>query len=300
MPRDLHRQYNVASYATIIGIVVMVLLAVVKVGVGWWGRSAALVADGIHTVSDVGSSLVVLLGLAIAQRPPDRTHPYGHGRAEGVASRLVAFGLILVVMAIVHGALGQLSARERTSSPSPVVPFFAGISIVVNELLYQYKHRVSRETGSQAVLADAWHHRSDVFTSIPVLGATAVAAYKGGDWALLDPIAALVVAAVILGAAIGIVKGALPEMMDAALEPGTTQRLRQTALQVAGVKDIEAIRGRRSGLGVLVELHVEVDPQATVEQGHEVARRVRDALFSMGENVTDAVIHVEPYYPNDH
>jgi len=278
----------------------MALLAAGKVAVGWWGGSSALVADGFHTVSDMTSSLVVLVGLSIARRPPDPGHPYGHGRAEGIAARLVAAVLLIVVVGIVWEALRELSEPHRHPPPHLLVPVAAFVSIAVNEMLFRYKRRVSRETRSQAVLAEGWHHRSDALSSVPVLLATTGAAVGGGRWVLFDPLGALLVAGFILYAAVGILKGSWPEMLDASIDEGTTDRLKALARGVPGVRDVEATRGRKSGLGLLVELHVEVDPGVSVEEGHRVAQRVRDALLESEEHVTDAVIHIEPYYPNDH
>lgn len=297
---SLQQYYQEASRATVLGLLVMAALAAGKVLVGWWGGSAALIADGFHTVSDFGTSMVVLVGLYFARRPPDRAHPYGHGRAEGIAARMVGIVLLVVVFAIAWGAVGELSAKEPVAPPHWLVPVLAATSIVVNEILYQYKRRVSARTSSQAVSAEGWHHRSDAFSSIPVLVGTGAAVIGGGRWTLLDPIAALVVAGFILVAAIAVLRQTWPEMLDASISEEAINRLKDLARAVPGVLDVEAIRGRRSGLGLLVELHVEVAPSATVEEGHRVAQRVRDALLASGERVADAVIHIEPYYANDH
>lgn len=292
--------YRQASRATLLGSLVMAVLGTLKVLVGWWGQSAALVADGCHTLSDLAGSLVVLVGLRIAQRPPDRGHPYGHGRAEGVAARLVAGALVVVVVGIAWGALKELKDPVLRPVPHPLVLVVAALSVAVKELLYRYKRRVSLRTGSQAVLADAWHHRSDALSSVPVFVGVGGAIIGGGRWVLLDPLAALVVAGFILVVAVGIFRQTLPEVLDAGIDSETVARLKDLARSVDGVRDVEAVRGRRSGLGLLVELHVEVDPEASVAEGHRVAQRVRDALLASDEHVTDAVIHIEPYYPNDH
>lgn len=296
----IERHYHEASQATLLGAGVMVSLAAAKLLVGWWGNSTALVADGLHTLSDLGSSVVVLVGLSIAKRPADRTHPYGHGRAEGIAARLVAFALLVVVAGILWHATRELGAAELRPPPHALVLVVAAASVAMKELLYRYKRRVSRQTGSQAVLADAWHHRSDALSSLPVFIGAGGAIIGGGRWVLLDPLAALVVAGFVLFAAAGILKQALPEMLDANIDQETIDRLKALARSIPGVRDVEATRGRRSGLGLLAELHVEVDPDVSVEEGHRVAQRVRDALLESEEHVTDAVIHIEPYYPNDH
>jgi len=299
-PHNVDLHYHEACRATLFGSGVMIVLAAVKLLVGSWGGSTALVADGFHTLSDLGSSVMVLVGLKIASRPPDRTHPYGHGRAEGIAARLVAFALLAVVAGILWETTGEMRAAKLRLPPHPLVLVVAAASIAVKELLYRYKRRVSLHTGSQAVLADAWHHRSDALSSLPVLIGAGGAIIGGGRWVLLDPIAASLVAVFIFFAAGGILKQNLPEMLDAGIDQETIDRLKALARAVPGARDVEATRGRRSGLGLLVELHVEVDPQASVEEGHVVAQKVRDALLAADEHVTDAVIHIEPYYPNDH
>ena len=299
-PHGVEQHYHEASHATLWGAGVMLGLAAAKLLVGWWGTSTALVADGFHTLSDLGSSVVVLVGLKIASRPPDRGHPYGHGRAEGIAARLVAFALLAVVAGILWEAARELHAPQLRPPPHPLVLVVAATSVVVKELLYRYKRRVSEHTGSQAVLADAWHHRSDALSSLPVLIGAGGAIIGGGRWVLLDPSAALVVAGFIFIAAGSILKQTAPELLDKGIDQETIDRLKALARTVPGARDVEATRGRRSGLGLLVELHVEVDPKASVEAGHRVAQRVRDALLASDEHVTDAVIHIEPYYPNDH
>ncbi len=301
MSHDLQRHYREASHATLVGAGVMLVLGVAKVAVGWWGRSAALVADGLHTLSDLASSLAVWVGLMVARKPPDRAHPYGHGRAEGVAARLVAVALFAVVVGIAWGAVRELRQPPHLHRPPHwLVLVAAAASVLVKELLYRYKQRVSRTTGSQAVLADAWHHRSDALSSIPVFVGAGGAILAGGRWVLLDPLAALVVAGFIAYVAVGVLRQTLPELLDAGLDEDAADRLRDVARSASGVRDVEAVRGRRSGLGLLVELHVEVDPQMSVEEGHDVARRVRDTLLASEEHVSDAVIHIEPYYPDDH
>ena len=297
---SIQQHYQEASRATVFGLVVMAALAVGKVLIGWWGGSEALIADGFHTVSDFGTSMVVLVGLYFARRPPDRMHPYGHGRAEGIAACMVGIVLLGVVFVIAWNAIGELRSAEPKARPHWLVPVLALTSIVVNEVLYQYKRRVSARTSSQAVSAEGWHHRSDAFSSIPVLIGTSAAVIGGGRWTLLDPLAALVVAGFILVAAIAVLRETWPEMLDASVSEETISRLKDVARAVPGVLDVEATRGRRSGLGLLVELHVEVAPSASVEEGHRVAQRVRDALLTSEERVADAVIHIEPYYANDH
>jgi cation diffusion facilitator family transporter len=227
-------------------------------------------------------------------------HPYGHGRAEGIAACMVGIVLLGVVFVIAWNAIGELRSAEPKARPHWLVPVLALTSIVVNEVLYQYKRRVSARTSSQAVSAEGWHHRSDAFSSIPVLIGTGVAVIGGGRWTLLDPVAALMVAGFILVAAVAVLREAGPEMLDASVSEETISRLKDVARAVPGVLDVEATRGRRSGLGLLVELHVEVAPSASVEEGHRVAQRVRDALLTSEERVADAVIHIEPYYANDH
>ena len=213
-PHNMDLHYREAFRATLFGSGVMIVLAAVKLLVGWWGGSTALVADGFHTLSDLGSSVVVLVGLKIASRPPDRAHPYGHGRAEGIAARLVAFALLAVVAGILWEATGELRAPQLRPPPHPLVLVVAAASIAVKELLYRYKRRVSRHTGSQAVLADAWHHRSDALSSLPVLIGAGGAIIGGGRWVLLDPLAALVVVGFIFLAAASILKQTAPELLE--------------------------------------------------------------------------------------
>lgn len=299
----MHRHtegYREAARVTWVGICIDLVLGAGKIAAGVAGNSWAVIADGLHTISDLASSITILVGLRVARRAPDRSHPYGHGKAEVLAARLVGFLLLLVAGFIVHKAVGRLLSGAPVGLPAQIALWAAFVSIVVKEGLYRYKKYHAGRTGSSSLQVDAWHHRSDALTSLAALIGVAGAYFSGGRLNWLDPAAAIVVAGIILWITFRVFTSTMGELMDAAPPEWFIADIRDLARDVPGVKGVEKVRCRKAGLDYLVDIHVEVDPKMPVDEAHGIAAAVRNHLITDGDNILQALVHIEPYYPDDH
>ncbi|MBU4310047.1 cation diffusion facilitator family transporter [bacterium] len=285
-------KYKKGEKGTRIGILVLLLLALTKGIVGHWGDSRALLSDGLHSFSDVLTSVVVLIGLRIAKRPPDKTHPYGHGKAESIAAKTVAIILILIGT---HFGIDNLKTifTKTLVTPGMITLWIALIAIIVQELLFRYKFRIGKKIGSSAVIADAWHHRSDVFASLAAMIGIGGARLLGWRW--LDPLAGVVVCILIMMVGIKIFLTTTGELMDATIDRRIRERIEKEALRVKGVKRVSSLRARRSGLDIFVDLEIEVDSRLTVEKGHAIAVQVEKKILREVEQVANVLVHVNPY-----
>jgi cation diffusion facilitator family transporter len=277
-----------------VGLAVNVGLAVIKLLAGLLGHSMALVADAVESFTDIIGSLVVWGGLQIAARPADAEHPYGHGRAEALAGMIV--GLMLVGAAI--GIALQSVRGILAPHPAPAAFTLAVLIgvIAVKETMFQMVRRTARQTGSSAVLADAWHHRSDALTSAAAAVGITVALVGGPAYAPADDWAALFAAGVIVMNAYRLLRVPVHDLMDRE-PPHLIARVRAVALAVPGVADVEKILARKSGLRYWVDMHLEVDPEITVRHAHELAHGVKDAIRLGLPEVEEVLIHVEPHEP---
>jgi cation diffusion facilitator family transporter len=268
------------------------ILAGVKIATGVAGNSYALVADGIESTVDVLSSLVVWGGLRLSRRPPDRTHPYGHGKAESIAGILVAASLLGAAALIV----GQSVREIRTPHHAPAwftLPVLLGV-VVLKETMFRYLHRTGDHLESTSLRADAWHHRSDALTSLAAFVGITIALVGGPGYETADDWAALAACTVIVFNAVRLARPAVDEVMDAAIPPETVAEIRSIAAGTPGVAAVEKCRVRKSGLGLLMDIHVEVDPELTVREGHSIGHRVADRLKDGRHPIVDVVVHVEP------
>lgn len=287
--------YQRASSAIVVGLVINLLLGVVKAIAGTVANSFALVADSVNSLGDSITSVVVLIALRIAQRDPDPEHPYGHTRAEAIAALCVA--LLVVISALVVGweALSRLKLQHAI--PPAWALWLAGCNVVIKEGLYQYKSRTAAKTGSTALLAVAWDHRSDAFCAFAVLVGLAIVRVGGQDYIAADEVAALVIVAVILVLAGRLLWRCVNELLDGQAEAELVDAIRECAAAVAQVRDIEKLRVRRSGLECLVDIHVQVDPELNVRTAHSVGHAVKDTLMSEFREVRDVLVHIEPFEP---
>ncbi len=272
------------------GAAANVALMLVKLGVGIISGSVALVADGVHSLSDVATDLVVLGGLRIAQRPADEDHSYGHGKFETLAAAVVALALGGASVWLAREAVSDLAAgTQRVAGFWPLI--VAAVSIGVKEALYRATSKVARTSGSPATAANAWHHRSDALSSVAVLiGAAAALA----GWPAGDRIAALAVAGLVALAAVKILHGAVHDLTEGALSPAEQSRVRRAVEGVPGVRGWHALRTRRAGRGAFVDMHIEVDPHLTVSQAHEIASEAEQAVDKALGGRAHVVVHIEP------
>ncbi|MBZ0268886.1 cation diffusion facilitator family transporter, partial [bacterium] len=273
-------------------VLVNVFLAVTKITVGIVGNAYALVADGIESTVDILSSLIVWSGLRIAVRPPDDTHPYGHGKAESLAA--VAAALLLLAAAAL---IAVQSIREiRTPHHAPewyTLAVLVGI-VILKESMFRVVHRAGEELNSQALRGDAWHHRSDALTSVAAFVGISIALIGGEGYEIADDLAALAACVVIVVNAGRLLRPAMDEVMDAAVPTSTETQLRALAAAVDGVHAVEKTRVRKSGMGLLMDIHIEVDGELSVRVGHGIAHDVKDRILGAGFGVVDVVVHVEP------
>lgn len=295
---DLGR-YGEAEKTTYVSIAVNIVLGVAKVTIGISGGSIALVADAVHTLSDSATSLAVWVGLKIARRPADEAHPYGHGKAEPIAGKVVALALfatgVVIAVQSVLGIVEYARGEGDLTAPSSLTLYAALVSIFVKELLYRYQVRVGRKVESVALVADAWHHRSDALSSVAVSVGIAVAALGGPKWHWADEAAALLVAVFIIVVGWQLFKLSAEGLMDSVAPSETAGWIRKVALSVEGVRGVEKVIARRSGLDVLVDIHVEVDGSLTVREGHNISGAVRERLLDEIPQVTHALVHIEPF-----
>ena len=275
-----------------IGMAVNVVLAIVKIVTGIVGNSYALIADGIESTSDIVSSLVVWTGLKISSLPADEDHPYGHGKAESIAGMVVALALLAAAVFIAVQSVREIITPHH--APAWFTLLVLALVIATKETLYRLVLRVGDELTSTAVTGDAWHHRSDALTSAAAFVGISIALIGGQGYESADDWAALLACAVILFNGYRIFRAALNEIMDAAPPDPLQTQIRQLASSVPGVVRIEKCRARKSGLGLFVEIHIEVDGTLSVQRGHEIAHQVSDHLKSSSLSIQHVVAHVEP------
>ena len=276
----------------LLGLVINVALASVKIVAGVVGHAYVLIADGIESALDVGGSIVIWGGLTVAARPPDRTHPYGHGKAEPIAALVVA--LCVLVAAI---GLAVESVREILTPHHGPAPFTLGILVVViviKEILFRYVNRIGEDLESIAVQTDALHHRSDALTSAAAFIGISVALVGGEPWQSADDWAALFACAVIAANGIRLARPAFYEIMDTAPGGKIVRSIRAVASSVPGVVEVEKCHARKMGFDYYVDLHVGVDGNISVHQGHEIAHRVKSAIQQSNSRVADVLVHIEP------
>ncbi len=277
---------------TWIGLIGNLLLAAVKFVVGTIGHSQAVVADAVHSVSDSATDVAILVGVRYWSAPADECHPYGHRRIETMVSMAIGGVLALVAVGIGFEAIQEL--KSGVFRPPRWIAFVgAALSIVVKEWLYRWTFATGKRLRSPALVANAWHHRSDVLSSIPAALAVLAGAWKP-EWALVDKVGALVVTIFILHAAWTIIKPALDELSDRGAPRETRRRIRELGMSLSDVRSIHAIRTRRMGSGFFVDLHATVDADMTVARGHDISEEVRKVLLDDLPDVLDVVVHLEP------
>jgi cation diffusion facilitator family transporter len=280
-----------ARQITVAGFAINFLLAGFKFAVGFFGRSQAVMADGVHSLSDMVTDLFILIGIKFWSAPADECHPYGHQRIETITTVGIASLLAFAAAGLGWRAVHQLA--DPVCPPLSYVFIAPLISIIVKEILFRRTREVGRRIHSPAVMANAWHHRSDVISSIPPLVAV-VAAAINPKWAFLDAVGALVVALLILRVAWKIAAPALAELTERGASPQELQIIEALACAVSGVCSVHKIRTRRLGAGLFIDLHVVVDGDLTVRASHEIASAMQKALIDNGPAVADVTVHVEP------
>ena len=280
-----------AQRVTWVGAIVNLVLAVLKIIVGIFGHSAALVADGIHSLSDLASDFVVLLASKHGSQPADENHPYGHARIETAATVVLGILLMIVAVGIAWDAVERSLTPDAIMRPSMLAILVAILSLASKEWLYQYTMAVARRIHSKLLEANAWHHRSDAISSVVVL--IGVAGAMAG-YAVLDAIAAFIVAMMIGHIAWQLISNSVKELVDTAVDDETQQQIIDHITGTDGVVSLHMLRSRLMGSNILVDAHIQVNPRLSVSEGHQIAETVEYKLKNKIEHMQDVTIHIDP------
>lgn len=291
-----NRQQDIYK-VTIWGSIVNFILLIFKFVAGVLGHSSAMVADAIHSLSDFATDIIVLFFVRISSKPADTTHKYGHGKFETLATAFIGFALLAVGIGILIEGTKNIVAVVRgevLQAPGVIALLAAAVSIISKEILYQYTVYKGRKINSQAVVANAWHHRSDAFSSIGTLVGIAGAMFLGEKWRVLDPVAAVIVSVFILKVAIDILRNSLEELMEHSLPDAEEEEIKQIILSTNGVESPHHLRTRRIGNRVAIEVHIRMNGDMTLTKAHQITTEVEQQLkLRFGEN-THIGIHTEP------
>ena len=291
-PMDKHdaRYYEVRK-VTLVGSLVDLLLAVAKVVIGYIGQSQALIADGIHSFSDLVTDFMVLFAFKHSSRDADEDHPYGHGRIETIMTVALGLALILIGVGIAWDAMRRLFEPDLLFHPSGIVLIVAAISILSKEAIYHYTLAAARKYKSALLRANAWHSRSDAISSIIVFVGV-LGAMAGLDY--LDAIAAIGVALMIIKIGWDLGWHSVRELIDTALDREEVEKIRKVIAAVQGVRALHMLRTRKMGSDALVDVHIQVDSFLSVSEGHQISETVRQQLLQNVEDVSDVTVHIDP------
>lgn len=282
---------------TLWGALINVILTVGKIAAGIFGRSAAMIADGVHSLSDLLSDIVVLIFTHISSKGKDRDHSFGHGKFETLATLIVS--VILVVTGadlMVSGIKSIIRSINGEMIPKPgYIALVAAIaSIAAKEILYHATVAVGKRTGSTVVIANAWHHRSDALSSVGSLVGIGGAILLGQKWTILDPLASCLISVAIIVVAVKMALPSLAELLETSLPEEVEQEIIQTAAAVPGVNDIHELRTRRNGMSFIIDAHIVVNPEISIVEAHDISTAVEDALRAKYGPETQLSIHIEP------
>ena len=282
---------------TLAGSAINVALVAFKFVSGVVGCSAAMIADAVHSLSDLLTDAVVLLFVHISEKPQDEDHDYGHGKYETMASSLIGIALLVVGAAICYDGVVRIVSVARGGQlevPGGIALVAAIASIALKEWAYRFTVSVGRRLGSPAVIANAWHHRSDALSSVGSLVGIAGAMFLGSKWTMLDPLASCCISIAIFVVAVKMAVPSLKELLDVSLPQDMEQKIIAVSSAVPGVMNVHGLKTRRNGPSIIMEAHIVVEPSITVVQAHNIATAVEDALKHSFGNETQISLHIEP------
>ena len=293
---DMERNKEIYK-VTMVGGVVNVILLLFKFVAGILGHSAAMVADAVHSLSDFVTDIIVIIFVHISGKPKDKSHDYGHGKYETLAMTIIGLALLAVAIGIVYSGLMKIinwMSGHELQAPGMLALWAALLSVVLKEGVYRYSMREARKLQSQAVEANAWHHRSDALSSIGTAIGIGGAIFLGQRWTVLDPIASVVVGLFIIKVAIFLLRDGIGDLMEQSLPDEVETEILQVAASVDGVCEPHDLRTRRIGNHYAIELHILMDGNITLCEAHDKASEVEDLLRQHYGNDTHIAVHVEP------
>ncbi len=295
---NLDDRLKVAEKLTMIGFFGNIILTIFKLIAGFTGRSSAMIADGVHSFSDFVTDIIVIVSFRISGKPADENHNYGHGKFETIAAVLVSIALVYAGILILKSGFSKiffLASGGTMQAPKMIALYAAGVSIVMKEALYRVTVVEGRRIKSHAVIANAWHHRSDALSSVGTLIGIGGAIALGERWVILDPIASIVVSVFILKAALDIFMPTLNELVEGALSENEVKNIIEIIVNEEGVKDYHRLKTRRVGERVAIEFHILVDKRLTIVEAHNVSRSLENKLKKEYGEITHISIHIEPF-----
>lgn len=285
------------TLVTLIGSVVNIILTVFKIFAGVLGRSTAMIADGIHSLSDLLSDIVVIVFVKISAKGRDKDHDYGHGKFETFATLIISLMLIVVAVNLMSGGINKIRMildGGEVSSPGMIALWAAVASIVLKEILYRYTIIQGKALNSPMMIANAWHHRSDAFSSVGSLLGIAGAIFLGDKFVILDPITGCVISIFILVMAVKMSVPAIKELLDVSLPDDVEEKIEATAKSVKGVVDLHELKTRREGPGIIMEGHLVLDSEISLKEAHDISKKVEESLRKEFGTETQISLHLEP------
>lgn len=285
------------TLVTLIGSVVNIILTVFKILAGILGRSTAMIADGIHSLSDLLSDIVVIVFVKISAKGRDKDHDYGHGKFETFATLIISLMLMVVAANLMSGGISKIRLildGGEVSSPGMIALWAAVASIVLKEILYRYTIIQGKALNSPMMIANAWHHRSDAFSSVGSLLGIAGAIFLGDKFVILDPITGCVISIFILVMAVKMSVPAIKELLDVSLPDDVEDKIKATAKSVKGVVDLHELKTRREGPGIIMEGHLVLNSEISLKEAHDISKKVEEALRKEFGSETQISLHLEP------
>jgi len=277
---------------TIIGMGVNIFLTIIKIAAGYFGKSQAVLADGVHSLSDLSTDIAIIIGANYWTAPADASHPHGHRRIETAVSIFIGLILVLVAAGISYNSVNSLIAKEG-ASPDIIAFYAALISIFLKEAIYQITLHIGKKIKSSALIANAWHHRTDALSSLPAAAAVLAAIIKP-EWWFIDAFGALLISIFIMQASIKIIWPAFNELTDKGAPKSVYTEIENLCQSVEGVNSCHKCRTRKLGAGWQIDIHIQVKRNLTVTEGHKISGNVKHLLLEKGPDIIDAIIHIEP------
>ena len=296
---DIDREKK-AARVTWVGFFTNLILSAAKIVAGVVGRSSAMVADGIHSLSDFVTDFIVIIFIKISSKNEDSDHPYGHGKFETFATMLISFALFIVAIGIFYSGsvkIYEVLNGRTIERPTYLALVMAAVSIVVKEGLYWYTIIIGRKIESPAVIANGWHHRSDAFSSIGTLIGISGAMFLGERWRILDPITSVIVGIFIIGVAYKLARPSIQELLEMSLPQEIKQNIEQKIQATPGVITFHHLRTRKNGNAFIIDMHIKVDARSSIVEAHDIATHVENNLKAAFGKHTQVNVHIEPYQP---